>query len=295
MGIISRRVPPEVAHVDMSGRLCVVTGASSGIGLETARGLVLRGADVVVVGRTPSRVDSAVDALRSLGGNVTGERVDFVSLEQTRALAARLLEDHPSIDVLVNNAGLWSPDRKESEEGHELTFAVNHLAPFLLTLELMPGLRRGQRARVVNVSSRLHRKAKHFDFDDVHQRNRRYASVRAYQQSKLANVLFTRELARRTEGVLCVSAVHPGGVATDVVRDNRLLAWGIKNVAKLWLLTPEEGARTSLYAATARELDQTSGCYFAACEERAPSSAALDPEQAKRLWSLSEELTGARL
>ena len=287
---ILNRVPPPVAVVDMSGRKCVVTGASSGIGLETARGLALFGAYVVVVGRTSTRVEAAVTALESVArGGVFSECADFSSLAETRALAARLLDAHPTVDVLVNNAGLWSQERQDSEDGYELTFAVNHLAPFLLTLELMPALKRGRATRVVNVSSRLHRKERAFDFDDVHQRERRYSNMRAYQQSKLANVLFTRELARRTS--LLVNAVHPGGVATDVVRDSRLLSWGLRHFAKFWLLTPEEGARTSLHVATSPELAAVTGRYFANCAECAPSPAARDADQAARLWELSERLT----
>lgn len=287
---IPRRVPPPVATVDMSGRTCVVTGASSGIGFETARGLALFGADVVVVGRTPARVDAAAKALTGIGrGRVFSECADFSSLAETRALATRLLEAHGAVDVLVNNAGLWSQKRTDSVDGHELTFAVNHLAPFLLTMTLMPALTRGQATRVVNVSSRLHIKERAFDFDDVHQRARRYSNMRAYQQSKLANVLFTRELARRTS--LRVNAVHPGDVATDVVRDSRFLSWGIRHVANLWLLTPEEGARTSLHVATAPALAAVTGRYFANCAECAPSAAALDSDQATRLWELSERLT----
>ncbi len=278
----------------MRGRCCVVTGASSGIGLETARGLARFGADVVLIGRTPSRVDDAVAAVRGLnaGGAASGHVVDFASLEATRALAFELGSAHPAIDVLVNNAGIWSVRRKESVDGHELTFAVNHLAPFLFTLSLLVSLRRGRRPRVVNVSSRLHEKARRFDFDDLRAERRRYDGLRAYQQSKLANVLFTRELARRGAGELAAFAVHPGDVATDVVRDSRLLSWGIRTVGKLWLLTPEEGARTSLYAATAPELDTSSGRYFAFCRELAPSAAAQDDAQAERLWALSERLTG---
>lgn len=294
---IRRQIPPSVTPVDMRGKVCVVTGASSGIGLETARQLLSFGARVIAIGRTPQRLHDALAALRQQHpeAEIDGEQADFACLDEVRALADRLRQRCPRIDVLVNNAGVWNKTRKASAQGHEHTFAVNHLAPFLLTLELAPSLYAAPRARVVNVSSRLHRKERCFDMADPHQRQRRYWGLGAYRQSKLANVMFTRELARRLDGVVSSNAVHPGDVATNVVRDSALLSWASRTLGRLHLLTPEEGARTSVFVATAPTLDGLSGRYFAYCRQRAPSPAAHDQPQAEALWRLSESLTATKL
>ncbi len=289
---IPRRRPAPVPLHDMNGRVCVVTGASSGIGLETARGLVQRGATVLAVGRNPDRLEDALGHIGADGpGSVEGLIADFASLREVEGLAEALMKRSKRLHVLIHNAGLWLKSRGESHDGHELTFAVNHLAPFALTKPLLPILKASAPARVVTVSSRLHAKDRAFDFDDVHQRQRRYSGLRAYRQSKLANVLFTMELARRLEGSgVTATALNPGDVHTDVVRDSAFLSWGINVIGPMYLLTPEEGARTSLYAATAPELEGVSGAYFAFCERTEPSAAALDPRQAERLWALSEKL-----
>lgn len=289
---IARKVPPRVARTELSGRTCLVTGASSGIGFETARALALMGAKVFVVGRTPSRVEESCQRLRTEKPDVSvhGLVSDFACLAEVAELAMQIRGQCDRLDVLVNNAGIWNPTRLTSAQGHEQTFAVNHLAPFALTWALLPLLKRGRKPRVVTVSSRLHRKARDFDFADPHQQRRRYSGMRAYQQSKLANVLFSRELASKNRDWLKANAVHPGDVATNVVRQNRLLSWGIRTVGKLWLLQPEEGARTSVYVATSPEIDTINGAYFSYCQAVEPSPAACDPQQAKRLWELSQEL-----
>jgi retinol dehydrogenase 12 len=290
---LPRKIPPPVDPVDLRERLCVITGASSGIGFETARTLVLYGAKVVVVGRTPARVDSSTERLRALnqGNDVHGICCDFGCLQAVAELSSQLHARYPSIDVLINNAGVWNQSRKESAQGHEHTFAVNHLAPFALTGALLPLLRRAPSPRIVNVSSRLHTKARAFDFYDPHQRRRRYSGLRAYQQSKLANLLFSRELAEQNKDWLMANAVHPGDVATNVVRDSPFLSWASRTIGSLWLLQPEEGARTSVFAAASPSIEGRSGEYFANCAAARPSRAALDRAQAKRLWKLSEELT----
>lgn len=282
----------------MRSRVCLVTGGTSGIGTATARGLAAGGATVLLTGRSEEQAQAVAAAIREEVGHaeVHGLGADFSSLDEVRELAARVLERHPAIHVLVNNAGLWHPDRRLSRDGHEDTFAVNHLAPFLLTRLLRPALEKGALeapARVVAVSSRLHRKEKRFDFDDP-MSERRYDGMRAYRQSKLANVMFANELARRLEGTGVTSnSLHPGDVATNVVRDSPLLAWGLANIARFFMKTPEEGARTSIHVATAPELERVSGRYFRDCREARPADAALDEAAAARLWALSEELVDA--
>lgn len=274
--------------------IAMVTGASAGIGLETARGLAERGYHVVIVGRNPERTEGAVREISAAVGTdaIESLRADFSSLEQVRSLAEAFHERHESLDVLVNNAGLWHQDRQLSQDGFEDTFAVNHLAPFLLTDLLLPALREPEAARVVNVSSRLHEKQKRFDFDDVMCERRRFKGLEVYAQSKLANVLFSNELARRLAGTgITSNSLHPGDVATTITRDNWLLNIGIK-IAAPFLKSPSQGAATSLRVATDPVLAKVTGRYFRD-EKHAPAGkAALDQAAARRLWDLSVDLVG---
>lgn len=277
----------------MTGRVCVVTGGSSGIGLHTAHRLALWGAAVTIVGRDPERTPAAAALLtEATGAEVRYELADFASLAQVRALAARLIATHPRVHVLVNNAGLWSPAKRTSEDGHERTFAVNHLAPFVLTNALLDRLRESAPARIVTVSSRLHESERALLLDDVAITKRRYSGLSAYRQSKLANVLFAKALARRLAGDGVTSnAVHPGDVATNVVRDNGFLHWGIKAVGPRWLLTAEEGSRTSVHVASSPALAEVTGRYFKDCREGRPNRHADDEALAERLWALSASMS----
>lgn len=271
----------------------VVTGGSSGIGLETARGLARLGHHVVLTGRDPERTARRVDEVRASTGNPRVDHVivDFSSLADVRRAAAEILDRFEALRVLVNNAGLWHQKRQLSRDGFEDTLAVNHLAPFLLTSLLRERLERSAPARVVHVSSRLHAKPRRFVFDDL-QCERRYKGIAAYARTKLANVLFSNELARRLSGTGVTSnSLHPGDVATTITRDSRLLSIGIKLVQP-FILTPEQGALTSLHVATSPELEGVTGQYFDDCRPKAPSRAALDVDAARRLWELSERLTG---
>lgn len=285
--------PAATLPVLTAEQVYVVTGASAGIGAETARGLARAGASVVVVGRNPTRTEGVVLELRERYGRdrVHLELADFSDLDQVRTLGERLLGRHRVISGLVNNAGLWHPKRRVSIRGLEETWAVNHLATFLLTRVLQDRLIESC-ARVVTVSSRLHETCVGVDLDDPGFDRRPYRGLEAYAQSKLANVQFALELARRTAGTgLTSSAVHPGDVATDVVRDSALLSLGSRLVRPL-LLTPEEGAQTSLYAVAAAETHGRTGAYYAACAQTQPSGIARDPDAAAALWTLSERQVG---
>jgi NAD(P)-dependent dehydrogenase (short-subunit alcohol dehydrogenase family) len=278
----------------MRGAICVVTGASSGIGLETARGLAAVGAEVCMIGRDRARLDHSVEDVRASTKNpaVHAIRSDFSSLAAVRALASELNERFPAIHVLVNNAGLWNVERKTSVDGHEETFAVNHLAPYLLTRLTIERLRAGAPSRVVNVSSRLHEKLPAFDFDDL-LFEKRYVGIAAYKRSKLANVMFSNELARRLDGTGVTSnALHPGDVATRVVRSHRVLQFLLDWVARPFIDSPARGARTSIHCASSPELEGVSGAYFKKCRRAEPSIAASDRAACARLWALSAELTG---
>jgi len=294
-------------------RIALVTGASSGIGLETARGLGRRGFRVLIVGRNPGRTDRARDSLRDEGLAVEALRCDFSALSQVRTLAEDL-SALPHLDVLVNNAGLWHQERRLSEEGFEDTFAVNHLAAFLLTNLLTPQLlMRG--GRVVHVSSRLHLTAgrkrgrlwpvehalelaglrkrptdARLDLEGLVAQGK-FNGLDAYARSKLAQIVYSNELARRLEGTGVTSnSVHPGEVQTNVTRDSRLLSLGIR-IAGMALKTPEEGAATSVWAATDPSLDGVSGKYFADCAEATPAHVVHDRSVGRRLWEVSMEMT----
>lgn len=271
-------------------RVALVTGASSGIGTETARGLLRLGYRVVVVGRDATRTREVREQLsRESAAAVDHLVADFSSLSAVDALATEFLNRYQRLDALVNNAGLWHPKRSLSVDGYEDTFAVNHLAPFLLTCRLEQLLRATPRARVVTVSSRLHVRVPSFDFADV-MSEARYRGVYVYAKSKLANILFANQLAKRLKPFGCTSnSVHPGSVSTHVVRDSKWLSLGAR-LPLPFLKTPAQGAETSIYVATAPELDGVTGVYFADARAHVPSVAAQDTQAAAQLWKLSQGL-----
>ena len=277
----------------------MVTGATSGLGLATARRLATLGERVIVVGRDPARCAAVA---RSLPGASASDAVDwlaadFADCDAVRRLAAEAEERHARIDVLVNNAGATYAQRRLTREGVELTLAVNHLAPFILTTLLLDRLRESAPARIVNVSSVAHERAR-FDFDDLAM-ERGYRPFRAYARSKLANLWFTYELARRLEGSgVTVNAVHPGLVRTALGDRNgalRSVGWRLIHVAyRKASLSPDQGAAAITHLATAPELEDVTGRYFVEGRPAESSPASRDPAAAARLWALSEELAGAR-
>ncbi len=277
----------------------LVTGGSGGIGLETALGIARKlGASVWVTGRNEGRLEEATRALRAAGAAESRAfRADFSSLDAVRRLAAEVSDAAPDgLHVLVNNAGLWHQERQESADGFEDTFAVNHLAPFLLTALLTPRLleggRSGRAARVVNVSSRLHERPARLDPSELVGSEPPYVGLDVYARTKLCNVLFSNELARRLDGHGVVSnALHPGSVQTDVVRDSFLLSIGIR-IAGPFLKTAAEGALTSIRLATDPALEGVTGGYFSDEAQKPPSPAALDEHAARELWARSLEWTG---
>jgi NAD(P)-dependent dehydrogenase (short-subunit alcohol dehydrogenase family) len=283
---------------DMTGKTVVITGGNSGIGLETAVALAGAGARTLITARDATRGADAVTAIRSRSGSEDVELVvfDLASLASVRAGAAEILERCPRIDVLVNNAGLVLSERHETVDGYETTFAVNHLGPFLLTTLVLDRLRASAPARVVTVASTAHQSARRgLDFDDL-QSTRGYRGMSVYGASKLANILFTAELARRLEGTgVTANCLHPGTVATGYGRDGDtkgVLAFGLA-LAKPFLLTPKKGAVTSIYLASSPDVASVTGRYFVKCRVKEPSSAARDAAAAKRLWEVSEELVSA--
>ena len=279
--------------LDLSGKTCVVTGAPAGIGEATALGLARLGARVVVVGRSRERGEATLARLRAAGG---GDRAalllaDLASLADVRRLADEILAACPQLHLLVNNAGVVNLHRHLSVDGFEETFAVNHLAYFALTNLLLDRLVASAPARIVNVASDAHRFGP-LDLDDL-QSERNYGAMRTYGRSKAANILFTRELARRLEGSgVTANAVHPGAVASRLGAHNGWFGKLVTGLLKPFFQSPEKGARTSLHVASAPELDRISGAYFARCRQKDPAASARDPETARRLWDASARLTG---
>jgi NAD(P)-dependent dehydrogenase (short-subunit alcohol dehydrogenase family) len=276
----------------LSGKICLVTGATDGIGLETAKALAQGGAEVIVHGRDAAKGGRSVDAIRTAapGAKIEFIQADFASLAQVRRMADTLNARLDKLDVLVNNAGSASfASRHLSQDGYELTFAVNHLAPFLLTNLLLEKLRRGGRARVVNVSSVAH-KIKPFDIDDL--MSEKIKPLYAYGRSKFANILFSNELARRgaSDGIAS-NALHPGTVRSNFGSEATITRLFYRYAAPL-LKTPAQGARTSIYLAMAAAVEGRSGGYYADCKPAAADPRTQDPQLAARLWRESEKLVG---
>ena len=279
-------------ELDLAGRSIVVTGANTGIGRVTAEKLAARGAKVVLACRDEERTAPVLAAIRAAGGEASFEALDLADLGSVRACAKRLLDADQPLHVLVNNAGL-AGKRGVTKDGFELTFGTNHLGHFLFTVLLAPLLQKAASARIVNVASKAHYSAKTIDFAAIRQPTRSLTGLDEYAVSKLANVLFTRELARRLgrSGVHSY-ALHPGVVASDAWRS---VPWGFRSLIKLFMLSNEQGAATTLYCATSPAVAAHDGRYYDACKERTPSKVALDDDLAKRLWEESVALTGADL
>jgi retinol dehydrogenase 12 len=274
----------------------LVTGATDGIGLATAEALAVQGHRVLMHGRNATKGQAAVEAVRAAAGNgeVRFLHADFASLAQIRNLAEEL-RALPRLDVLVNNAGCINFSRSVTADGFETTFAVNHLAPFLLTWLLLSKIRDSAPARIVTVASAAHR-GQQIDFDDL-MSTRDYRMLRTYGRSKLANILFTRTLAKRLAGSgVTANALHPGMVATHLGQDN----WLARTVGRAFMavagVSATQGAKTSVYLATSAEVESLSGGYYAKCRPALLTAApdALDDATAEHLWSVSEELVGLR-
>ena len=288
----------SVLTTDMTGKVVAITGANSGIGRATAQALAGMGATVLAAGRSRAKLEVAVADIRQATGNAEVHALvaDLSELAQVRQLAAAIRERTERLDVLVNNAGVATDRRVETADGLELTFAVNHLAPFRLTTELLPLLEASAPARVITVSSALHASVKALDLDDLQLSRGRFGWQTAFNQSKLANVLFTLELARRLEGSgVTANTLHPGVVDTGFGADgdlNGLNALAFR-VMKWFLPGPAKGAETSVYLASSPEVDGVSGRYFEKSQEKTLGALAQDPALAQELWTRSEALVSS--
>ena len=283
----------------MDGKTVVITGGNAGIGKETAIGLARQGARVIITSRDAERGARAIDEIQRRSDRSTVEvmALDLASFASIRAFAAELLERIDALDVLVNNAGLIHRTRTLTAEGFETTFGVNHLGHFLLTSLLVDRLRASAPSRVVVVASDAHEGAKQgLDFDDL-QSERRYRWGQVYGKSKLANIYFARELARRLDGSGVTSnSLHPGFVRSEFGQGGDLgglYEFGLKYLAAPFAISQEAGARTSIHVASAPELEDATGGYYVKCKLASPSRIAQDDDAARRLWEISERLVSA--
>ena len=276
----------------MQGKTAIVTGGTNGIGLVTARALAGMGAQVTIISRNAEKCAAVTGAIQAEVGNpVEFIAADLSTLAGIMQAAAAFKQRHPHLHMLVNNAGAMFTHRQLTSDGYEMTFALNHLNYFLLTNLLLDVLKASAPARIVNVSSGAHLRAS-LDFDNL-QSEKHFASMQAYGQSKLANVLFTYELARRLEGSgVTANALHPGFIATGFARNNGPLYNFGMNIIGLFIRKPEQGAQTSLYLASSPEVEGVSGKYFIDCKPVNSSPLSYDKALAEKLWQVSLELTG---
>ena len=282
-------MPESSPTQSLQGRVCLITGANAGIGRVTALELAKRGAQVFAAGLSQARTQPLIDAARALpagAGAVQWLALDLADLASVRACAQAFLARGLPLHLLINNAGLAGA-KGLTRDGFELAFGVNHLGHFLLTQLLLARLRQSAPARVVTVASRAHYRASGLDWAALRQPGRSFTGIAEYSASKLANVLFSAELARRLAGSgVTTYSLHPGVVATEVWRH---VPWPLRSLIKLrGMLTPEQGALTTLHCATAPELAGESGLYYDLCRPRTPSALAQDAALAKALWDNSE-------
>lgn len=281
----------------VAGKRVFITGATNGIGLAAAKELARRGAKLAILARSEGRAAEALRQIRDAsrpGGDVDVLLADLASQTSVRRLAAEVLERYPKLDVLVNNAGAVYSSRQVTEDGIELTWAVNHLAPFLLTTLLLDRLQKNAPARIVTTSSRAHQGAR-IPFNDMAgERSYGGFGFSRYSETKLANILFTIELARRLEGTgVTANCFHPGVVASGFNRNNSTLMRLAMTIVKPFSRSPEKGAETLVWLADSPEVSGESGGYFVDTRRVSPSAAAQDAEAARRLWAASEEQTRA--
>jgi len=302
------------AHRPMAGKICMVTGATAGIGKVTARELARQGATLIIVGRNDQRCQQTVEAIQRETSNACVEYLcaDLSSQADIRQVASQFLARYGRLNVLVNNVGALFTRRQESIDGIEMTFALNYLGVFLLTQLLLDALKAANPARIVNIASEAYEDVSQFNFEDPQLSKRgigaypsselgnifyalampwAHPAFRQYAQTKLAIILFTHELSRRLEGSgVTANALHPGLVASQFSDGNGVYGWLMRRYMRLRGVTVEEGAATSIYLATEPEVEQVSGAYFVKQQVAPTSNAARDHAAATRLWQLSETL-----
>lgn len=277
----------------MHGKTVVVTGANSGIGEATARVLAERGARVLLLCRSPEKGEAAMARIRAAapGAELILHPCDLARFASVREAAARILAEESRLDVLINNAGLYLPERQGTEDGLEATVQINHFGPFLLTQLLAPLLVRTAPARIVNVSSEAHRGGR-IHLDDL-QSERGYRGFEVYGNSKLMNILHARSLSHRLRGKVTANALHPGVVATGFAQDEKSIFGTLVKTFGFLLRSPDRGARTTIYLATSPQVADVSGRYFSNEKQKTPTRAGRDDTLAEGLWAASMRLTDA--
>jgi retinol dehydrogenase 12 len=276
----------------MVGKTVVVTGATSGIGEVTARELALLGAHVFIIGRNPEKTKSTADTINRLGvGQVLPMVGDLSKKVDIRRLAKDIQQQTDHLDVLVNNAGAFFVKREVSVDGFEMSFALNHMNYFLLTILLLDLLKSSAPSRVINVSSMAHASGQ-VNFNDL-QSEKRFSGWQTYSNTKLMNVLFTYELSRKLEGTnVTANALHPGFVASNFGKSNGGLFKPLFALSQMAAISPEEGAKTSIYLASSPDLQGVTGKYFTKCESVKSAPQSYDTQVAAKLWQVSEQLAG---
>jgi NAD(P)-dependent dehydrogenase (short-subunit alcohol dehydrogenase family) len=274
--------------MDVQGKIAIVTGSNTGIGRVTAETLARKGARVFLANRSEEKTKPVIDAIAAAGGKADFLSLDLADLDRVRASAEAFLALDLPLHLLINNAGLAGV-RGHTKQGFEITFGTNHIGPYLFTRLLLPALERAAKesgeARIVNVSSKSHYQAKTIDFDHV-RGNTSVAGLPEYAQSKLANVLFAKELARRVPKEIRTYSLHPGVVASDVWRE---VPWGVRHLMKLFMISNEEGAQTTLHCALSDEAKNETGLYYDKSKARKPNKVADDESLARTLWTKSAE------
>lgn len=276
----------------MNGKVCLVTGATDGIGKVSARVLAELGAKVIIVGRNPEKSAIVLAELRSISGNENIDLLmaDLAVMQEVRDLAEQVISRYDRIDVLLNNAGGYFTKHEITSDGLEMTFALNHMSYFLLTNKLMELLKYSAPARIVNVSSDAHYGVD-MEFENLNG-EQEYKAWKAYQKSKLANVLFTYELLKKVPGNITVNCLHPGFVATNFGHNNGGFFGPVLKIAqRISAIDPEEGAKTSIFLCSAPEVKGVSGKYFYKCQPKTSSRESRNMDTGKRLWQISSDIT----
>lgn len=281
---------PQKQANSLNSKRIVITGANTGIGRTAALAIAREGMTMVLAGRSEERTQPVLDALRARGVNAHFVALDLARLSQVREAAAEVRALVPSIDVLINNAGVAGA-RGVTNDGFELAFGINHVGHYLWTRLLMQEVRRAERSRVVTVASRAHKDARAWDWERLRRPTESVTAIPEYATSKLANVLFSAELARRlgADASVTTSSLHPGVVATDIWRH---VPAGLGRVFGLFMRSPESGARTTVHCATSAEAGEETGLYYARCKPQRPSKQARDVALAAELWERSAQWCG---
>lgn len=277
--------------INMDGKICLVTGANSGIGKVTALEIAKMGAIVVMLCRDPKKGEDALAEIKQISGNESVDLMiaDLSSLNSVRQLATDFTAKYNYLHVLINNAGIHLPERMLTVDGYEYMFATNHLGHFLLTNLLLDVIKASAPARIINVSSEAHIFGR-FDFDDLNL-DKKFNEIQAYGRSKLANILFTYELARRLEGTgVTVNCLHPGAVLTNFPRHSKMVQRAVELAPPGLLISPEVGARTTIYLATSPEVENVTGKYYEHLKAKKSSRRSYDVNLQKKLWEVSEKL-----